>query len=972
MPALGDNKNTVKTADSTDLSSLLNVLEWIGDVAFGANRRVDLDLVKKLRSKVRNAWAHASNQEMTDDKLNDAFEIATKFVLDLDKVCSCQEIKTCSEEIRSLHANGLTNVVEAELKSLLLLRKELCGDVSQMKQEIKNLKQDQDSDREVVQENESKLKNLEHFTNQCCARMEDVSKEFQKWRENLDNLFCDFKQEMASFREEIKGDISEIRADIKKLKDAKEAEGIERSELKSCLPEKTQTFTGRDKEVKQIVSFLVAGHGVVSLVGGPGFGKSTIAVEVSHRLVEKHNIPVIFSYLSNASTVAEVILCLCHDVGVHPGDDPKSSLIFWLRNIEGKVVLVMDNIEQLLEGKTRSSFTNLVRLLRKNSGQQLQIITTSRTKFSITDLKTENIEVGEMDDDASLELLKKSCPSGKVEDDYLHKLANLCGHVPLALCIAASRIQDIDDPNELMEWFREKPMEVLQDPEPNLHVKKAIKMSFEMLKDEDLTKAFVRLSVFGGNFDRKAAQEVINKDGLKTHDFLKNLADHSLIQRRDERYSIHPLVRRFLTDHDQLQGERAKAQELMVGYFLQLCQSLTLKSYSKDGFKDAKEVVKTNAFNVEETLKVCQSQGTNFNPNVIEAVVVESNIYQSSARFFYNFVQSVLPSTVIRSVLESFADLAKRRKHVAIEINFQCLLADQEGHKSAWNKSEKYMERMEAVKKAFESNEEVLKEDSTLLSHFYYTYGRYLSNKDPTECCPDPLKEANDYLEKSLKLRENKVQNPLERADEAITLLQLGRISKRRGTKHHSDKELFERFMSCAKERCTRALTLAKEFLGDHELTAKCYKVLGDVLMSWRKHKEALTHYNSAMNMYKKLQFDASEDIVYLLKNYGLCFSYLHVGFDKAMEPLNKARDMDDKLTELPTEDVTGKPNEKYTPCKAEVYCALASVINFWKPGCQEAMEYAKVAIKMEKFLSKGKVLKMKALINKAKGTLVN
>jgi hypothetical protein len=64
MPILGDNKGTVKDSGSTDMSSLLNVLEWMNDAIFFPDKRVDLDLVRKLRSGVRNTWAHAPNQEL--------------------------------------------------------------------------------------------------------------------------------------------------------------------------------------------------------------------------------------------------------------------------------------------------------------------------------------------------------------------------------------------------------------------------------------------------------------------------------------------------------------------------------------------------------------------------------------------------------------------------------------------------------------------------------------------------------------------------------------------------------------------------------------------------------------------------------------------------------------------------------------------------------------------------------------------
>ena len=118
MSTLGDNKTSVKDADSTDLSSLLNVLEWISDAAFDGARRVDLNLVGDLRSKVRNGWAHAPKQEITDQQLNNAFQISIEFLDDLNKVASSKEVKKCIEDIQLLQANGLTNVIEAELNNL--------------------------------------------------------------------------------------------------------------------------------------------------------------------------------------------------------------------------------------------------------------------------------------------------------------------------------------------------------------------------------------------------------------------------------------------------------------------------------------------------------------------------------------------------------------------------------------------------------------------------------------------------------------------------------------------------------------------------------------------------------------------------------------------------------------------------------------------------------------------------------------
>ena len=121
------------------------------------DRRVNLNLVRRLRSEVRNPWAHAPNQELPESILKDAFDIANKFVADLDKVFSFPEIKECIKDIKVLQANGLTNVKETELRIVNLGLIELGRDVCQMKEEIKRLEKDQSSERQLIKEQEKKL-----------------------------------------------------------------------------------------------------------------------------------------------------------------------------------------------------------------------------------------------------------------------------------------------------------------------------------------------------------------------------------------------------------------------------------------------------------------------------------------------------------------------------------------------------------------------------------------------------------------------------------------------------------------------------------------------------------------------------------------------------------------------------------------------------------------------------------------------
>ena len=439
MPALGSNLSSTKDAKSTDISSLLNVLEWMKDVAFLGKVRVSVDLVIKLRSQVRNTWVHAPQQEFTNDEKDESFLIATDFLEDLEKVFPRAKNAQCLENLKRLKEDGVTNVAESERRSLRLLRN-------------------------LIQQ--------------------------------------------------------------------------------SRLPNKSPKFTARETEIQKVITFLEDERkDIVSLLGGPGCGKTAIAIEVSHKLSEDDNILVVFSELATATTVDEMIRRLCLGIGVnYDEDDPKKSLILGLKMIEKKVVLVMDDIENLLEENTRSCLDDFICLLQKES--KCQIVTTSRSSYKIPELSIGNVDVEEMDINACMELLKKQCP--EQEDEFLQRLAELCGKIPLAMCIAGSRVHDFENSDELLQHLQNQSMKVLKCPESGQRVYQAINMSYVKCSDEE-KETLLRLAVLEGLFSEDAARIVIEKDNLDTKRVLKNLVRRRLIkQPTKHRYSIHLLTKHFL------------------------------------------------------------------------------------------------------------------------------------------------------------------------------------------------------------------------------------------------------------------------------------------------------------------------------------------------------------------------------------------------------------------------------------------
>ena len=78
----------------------------------------------------------------------------------------------------------------------------------------------------------------------------------------------------------IKGDISAIQASIS---------GQATSNLSNCLPDKNNVV-GRSQELEEITDAIRTESAAAVLVtGGPGFGKTAVAIEVGHELVSKGN-----------------------------------------------------------------------------------------------------------------------------------------------------------------------------------------------------------------------------------------------------------------------------------------------------------------------------------------------------------------------------------------------------------------------------------------------------------------------------------------------------------------------------------------------------------------------------------------------------------------------------------------------------------------------------------------------------------
>ena len=371
------------------------------------------------------------------------------------------------------------------------------------------------------------------------------------------------------------------------------------------------------------------------------------------------------------------------------------------------------------------------------------------------------------------------------------------------------------------------------------------------------------------------------------------------------------MIRHFLIKQvDDKEKETANNQ--MVEYYLKLCHTSTIKSYSKNGFKKEREILQREAHNIENVLTICSSDSG------ISDILANSEIYKSSCRFFYNIVKTFISETVLENFLRACADLAQERKEWKNKTNFDCMLVDHEGRKSSW-KSDAYFQKMTATEKEFQEHEKELTEDVALQAYFFYQLGRYFLNKSKlykvnsnTKLLEhlDELHSAALYLSKSLKLRQGLPDSPLAKTDVILSLIQLGNLRKNMA---RLSKDINER-KQCnkkAEKYYEEAITIAANNLGEHELTSVCYKVLGDLLLLMKYNERAKKCYENAKQMREQLNLVTSKEYVLLLHNLGRCLMFMKY-YHKAHEILEEAQ----KLVE---DDGPPDCKEKIDQCLREL-----------------------------------------------------
>ena len=632
------------------------------------------------------------------------------------------------------------------------------------------------------------------------------------------------------------------------------------SNLSDCLTD--ENVIGRSKELKEITAAIgTESEAAVLVTGGPGIGKTAVAMEVHRKLVSNGNEErtALLCLLRSKEAIVEVansMILSCRENLSQPPEDPQYWLRNWSSRQEKKVCFILDNADDVLESGDRTAFVTILKDMRTLSNSKITFVITTRKLFQLDpNLQMKYVRLRTLSREHAQELLlsKVLNPDVKQGLSKTDKLVQLCGCVPLALCIVGSLLLDCPE-DQLIERLEEKPLDVLKEDESDENsVEKAIYTSFNFLREHE-QKALVLLSVFPGSFCNIAAQAVIKEiDCQGDHrSILRSLKNRSLIEiPAPYRYQIHQFIQTFAKKTDealQLKGEKAACN-----HFISHLVDIATCYWSKDKCQEAIHSFNTNRHNFEYFFQFF-IKGQEKQDSQLKKTM--ENLVEKISQTCTFLEMCILPSDYLRHLIELDQLLMSYQQPVTKRVELLCLLGHE--YRKIGNQDE-YKKLIEKAADLHSEHSEEFDNEKVSEAFFCNNYARFLS--DVKNCS-----KAEEQFIKSLEVCEQ--YKPMDFVQKGISLLYAGRNDNRQNKRDQAEAKF------------NASLKIFQENLGCHVTTALLLKEIADFhlfhgeksLGSATDQCKSIKLYKQALEMMESVGIKEQKECILLLANLGVCY----------------------------------------------------------------------------------------------------
>ena len=697
-----------------------------------------------------------------------------------------------------------------------------------------------------------------------------------------DNELWKLAQELNGRLENVEGDVQQLKERVSNIQ---VSEPRIESEPDSYLPDEVAGVFGRDKQIKEVIEGIRQEAAVV-ITGGPGFGKTTVAIKAAYKLRQEHGRRLLFCDLTSGKTSRDVANQMLSKCSNHTSlDNPQHWLFNWSKELKSSVTFVLDNADDVVNSECEE-FLKFLSDIRTYSRQKVTFIITSRREFGEGIIQSRIVRLGHLPSEEAKQVLWSRMTNRNSFKESLSKaeqLIKLCGFVPLALRIAGSLLsKDVYTEDELVMQLETEPIAVLQcnrRPTKETSVEKSINISMAAL-DTCEQQALILLSSFPGSFNGEAAKFLIRKvcstaEGDQAPLILCELIDRSLVEKLSSQiYQVHSLIQAFSRkfSRENYPNLLTEGEKLACAHFISCIVNNAKQYWSKDTCKAAIDSFTEERHNFEHFLQVYIRGIQNQEHTTVEICEAFFDDFLQKCMYLEKCLQPSFYIQILESLLTSpEPEIQKTVKRVEL----LCLLGHEmrkKGEKS------KYTDYMKEANQLFSEYEHEFKTQA--LSEVFYrqSYARYLSEGNG--------KGPNMEYKTALRICEEKYP---DHPETAATLLFAGRYARR----CHKYGDVIDKY--------NRALDIFETQLGLHLMTAQCYKDIADFLFASDETESylgvTLACYQRAFGMMRELKTDDQKESILMLKNYGKC-QIKNGNFEKGEKLLKKAESVAERELE--------------------------------------------------------------------------
>ena len=211
--------------------------------------------------------------------------------------------------------------------------------------------------------------------------------------------------------------------------------------LQTCTSEslpdllETEAFVGMQAEIQKITHWIEKIR-IVSIVGPPGFGKSTLAIHVGHAVCNRGTTV----HYVNLQDLFRVDILREHILLIVQFQDQKQSVdpvLEWARELKVETLLILDNCDHTLD-KNQSEFQTLLMNMIKHS-PYLKVLLTAKHVVSFLH-SFRSFTITELTPEYATELLMIT--SELSNRTLAATIASLVGNVPLALQVVGKILDE--------------------------------------------------------------------------------------------------------------------------------------------------------------------------------------------------------------------------------------------------------------------------------------------------------------------------------------------------------------------------------------------------------------------------------------------------------------------------------------------------------------------------------------------------